>query len=44
MLIDQIERRLKRHVVISDEAALAAALWTYSPGRMMQLFTRHCFS
>ena len=28
VLIDQIERRLKRHVVMSDEAALAAALWS----------------
>jgi putative DNA primase/helicase len=27
-LIDQIERRLKRHVVMKDEAALAVALWT----------------
>jgi putative DNA primase/helicase len=27
-LIDQIEGRLKRHVVMSDEAVLAVALWT----------------
>lgn len=27
VLIDKIEKRLKRHVVMSDEAALAVALW-----------------
>jgi hypothetical protein len=27
-LIDQIQMRLKRHVVMSNEAALAAALWS----------------